>query len=213
MICKPLKQLCGRRAARALAVLVCSTLWLASTALSGSAAIVPLSFAGTVDGDGYTVGGVPALVGSPFTLNVAIDDSAAATGRYPIESISYTLSVGTYTTVTDWTTELVATQNGLAIELVSDPLFDDPDEQFLLNLIGFGPSSIDDPRSWGGPALLTGDVIVRGLGGIASADQLSGGFPYGGTLVLTVIPEPASALLLIVAGMFAALRRLPGRRR
>jgi hypothetical protein len=202
-----------RCAACSLAVLLGFALLLASSTLPASAAIVPLSFAGIVDGGGYTIGGVSAPLGSPFTLNVSIDDSAAATGRYPVESVSYTLSVGTYTTVTNWSTELVATQNGLSIELESDPLFDDPGEHFLLNLMGFGPSSLDDPRTWGGPALLTGDVIVRGLGGFTSADQLSGSFPYEGTLLLTVIPEPTLWLLLVVTGMFAASLRLPGRRR
>jgi len=189
--------------------------WLgASVSLPASrqavAAIVPLSFAGTVDGAGYTVGGVSAPVGSPFTLNVGIDDSAAATGRYAVESVSYTLAVGTYTTVTDWETELVATQIGDAISLVSDPLFSNPDEHFLLNLSGFGPSSIDNPHTWGGPAALRGDIIVRGFGNFMSADQLSGDFPYTLTLRLTVVPEPASAMLLemcVIAIVFYCCRR------
>ena len=161
-----------------------------------SAAIVPLSFAGTVDGIGYKVGGVAAPIGSPFTLDVGIDDSAAATGRYAVESVSYTLAVGTYSTVTDWETELVATQTGDSITLISDPLFTNPSEHFLLNLRDFGPSSFDNPHTWGGPAALSGDIIVRGFGGFTSPNELSGDFPYTGVLRLSVVPEPASIVLL-----------------
>lgn len=62
---------------------------------------VLLSFEGTVDGSGASVGGVPAPLGSTFTLEIEIDDSMAATGMYAINSIGYMLTVGTYTTVTD----------------------------------------------------------------------------------------------------------------
>ena len=127
---------------------------------------VLLSFEGTVDESGAMVGGVLAPSESTFTLEIEIDDSMAATGMYAINSIGCTLTVGTCTTATDWTgiVKLVATQAGAAITLVSDPLSASPDEHFLLNLAGFGTSSFDDPASWGGLSLITGDIIVRGLG-------------------------------------------------
>ena len=163
-----------------------------TTAYAGT---VELSFAGTVDTSGATLDGVVAPVNSPFTLDVSIDDSMAATGRYEIDAISYTLTLGTYNTVTNWSTELVATQTDGTIELESDPSFSGPDEHFLLSLTGFGPSNFDDPLTWDGPAPLSGDIIVRGLGGFDSPDELSGFSPYEGTLILTVIPEPASIVL------------------
>jgi len=162
------------------------------SASAGSSASVTLSFAGTVDLDGgYTIGGVPAPVGSPFTFDLTIAEDSGGTGRYPILSASYTLTVGMYVTVTDWAVEgdLVATQDGSPITLVTDPLFMAPDEHLLIGpLTGFGASDFLDPTSWGGPSEITGDLIVRGLGGIGSEDQLSGFAPYLGTLVLTVTP-------------------------
>lgn len=163
-------------------------------ASAASSAAVTLSFAGTVDlVSGYTIDGVPAPVGSPFTLDVTIAGDSGGTGRYPILAVSYTLTVGTYVTVTDWAAEgdLVATQVGDSISLVTDPQFMSPDEHLVIGpMTGFGESNFLDPGTWGGPSELTGDVIVRGLGGFESDDQLSRSGPYVGTLVLTVVSQP-----------------------
>ena len=170
---------------------------------------VILSFEGAVDNDvGFTIGGVAAPFGSTFTLEIGIDEDSGGTGRYVIESARYTLVVGTYTTVTDWSMfgELVALQVGDSITLATDPAFVDPDEHLLVSLINFGVADFLDPLSWGGPTEISGDVIVRGLGGFASDNQLSGAAPYFGTLVLTVIPGPATIGVLLL-GVLACGRR------
>lgn len=181
------------------------TLWSSAS----FAATISLSFAGAVDRSGATLGGVDAAIDSPFTLCIGIDDSAAATGRYAIDSIGYTLTLGTYTTLTDWSTELVATQEGESIRLTSDPKLSRPGEHFYIDLDGFVPSRFDDPSTWTGPSLLSGDFVVRGIGGDESPDQLSGTFIYQGTLVLTVVPESSSllAMSLGILWCFGACRQ------
>ncbi len=177
-------------------------LWISIFCASpATAQLVTLSFEGTVDDVlGFTIDGNAAPIDSLFTLDVGINTSMSETGVYAVESVSFTLDAlaATYDTTTDWAglgTTLVATQVGNSIELISDPLFSNPDENFLLgNLTGFGPAEFDDPSTWGtDSSSIFGDVIVRGAGGFDSLDQLSGAAPYIGSLNLTVVPEPVIA--------------------
>ncbi len=169
---------------------------------AANAALLDLSFSGQVDGSGAMVGGVSATVGSPFTLDVLIDDANAALGLYTVLGISYTTTVGTYTTVAaSWAKSLLATSVGASISLGQQGGFfeDNPTtEHFGLSLSNFGPSSFDNPLSWTGAAI-TGDIIVRGINGFDSFDQLSGSVPLSGTLAVSVrnaaVPAPATLAL------------------
>jgi hypothetical protein len=178
---------------------------------SANAALFNLSFSGQVDVSGATVGGVAAPLGSPFTLDFVVDDVNAAIGSYGIQNISYTTMVGTYNTISTWG-QMQATQVGPSIDLSSGGFIVNPTtEHFLLNLTNFGGgSSFNNILSWNGVAI-TGDIIVRGVGGFGSLDQLSGIQPFTGTLSVSpaAIPEPGTLALfgLGLAGAGAILRR------
>ena len=171
-----------------------------------SAAPINLSFSGQVDISGASVGGVNAPLGSDFTLDLLIDDALAASGEYAIQGVSYTTTVGTYTTIGSWARPLIATQTGPSISLINTDraLETNGDgEHFSINLTNFGPASFDNPLSWNG-ATGSGDIIVRGLGGFDSPDQLSGLLPYQGTLTASASPAPIpapSAMLLFGTGL------------
>ncbi|MGE0486218.1 MAG: hypothetical protein AB7Q81_18865 [Gammaproteobacteria bacterium] len=177
--------------------------------MSAGAVPINLSFTGQVDSSGATVGGVGAPIGSLFSLDLVIDDANAALGSYAITSVSYTTVVGTYATTTAWN-PLTVTGSGAAMNLTRS--FQSPDEHLLIDLTNFAAGSVfDDPLSWNGAAI-TGDIIVRGVGGFGSPDQLSGISPFSGTLAVTVgstaVAEPVSMALygLGIVG-FAAARR------
>lgn len=177
---------------------------------SASATYLNLSFTGQVDGSGATIGGVAAPIGSLFSLDIVIDPSDVVIGSYTIRGMSYTTTVGAYETISTWVTPLEATQNGPSINLSSGGFEQNPTtEQFLLELTNFGPSFFDDPLSWTG-ASITGDILVRGIGGFDSPDQLSGMAPFSGTLSVSpsIVPVPAS-LLLFSSGLaiLATFRR------
>lgn len=164
---------------------------------SAQATLINLSFDGLVDASGATVGGVAAPTGSAFSLNIVVDDALATSGIYSITDISYTTVVGTYNTIsTSWNKDLVATQAGSSITLGQSGGFfeiNTTTEHFGLSLGNFGVSSFDDIFSWSG-ASIVGDIIVRGVGGFSSADQLSGISPFQGTLSVSTVsdvPEPS----------------------
>ncbi len=159
---------------------------------SVSAASINLSFTGVVDNSGATVGGVAAPIGSSFSLDMVIDDTNAVIGQYVIQSISYTTVNGTYVTIAaSWAKDLLATPVGPSINLTQLGGFFEVNgttEHFGMNLSNFGASSFDNPLSWNGAAI-TGDIIVRGIGGFASPDQLSGISPFTGTLSVSTLPR------------------------
>lgn len=177
---------------------------LTGWAASASAGLIGLSFNGLVDISGAKIGDVDAPIGSPFSLDIVIDDANAALGTYSIFAIGYTTTVGTYNTIApSWSKDLLAIQAGASINLVQQDGFFEVNatsEHFGLNLTNFGPSLFDNPLSWTG-ASITGDIIVRGISGFDSLDQLSGGTVYQGTLSVTVselssVPEPSILMLL-----------------
>ena len=180
--------------------------------LAANATLIDLTFSGQVDGAGFTVGGVDAPDGSPFSLDITIDTANASIGEYAIKNISYTTTVGSYDTVSDWLVPLIATQDGPSISLAQQTIFEvnATTEHFLLNLTNFGPSLFDDPLTWSGTSI-TGDIIVRGIGGFASPDQLSGNHVFTGNLsvALRQVPEPGTLALLSIGflGLGMAGRR------
>jgi hypothetical protein len=175
------------------------------------AATFNLQFTGEVDGDGYTVGGVAAPLGSPFTLDVTLDDAPVDVGDYEITALSYHLTTGSYTTATDWAAigMFTASSNGVNLDLATDPEFQNPDEHLRIDLTGVNGVP-DDPRTWTTGNTITGDIIVRGMGGFSSLDMLSGEFPYQGTLSLSLVPEPSTLVLAVGAlllGMLTSTRQ------
>lgn len=188
---------------------VAATVLVAFT-LPAQAAIVPLSLVGKVDISGATLGGVSAPVGSEFQLDLGIDDSMAASGSYTVTSIGYTLTLGTYTTVAAWAITLKAVGSGAGMTLESVPWFAAPDEQFHLSLTNFDAGALfSDPATWASAgSSLTGDLVVRGVGGFSSDSQLSGVQPYTGTLALKVSEPSVLALVgLGLAGLTLRRRR------
>lgn len=128
-----------------------------------------------------------------------LDDTDAASGIYGISQLGYTTTVGTYNTVTSWT-PLTAIGSVAAMSLSSGGV-QNPDEHLFVNLSNFGlGSSFDNILSWNGAAI-SGDIIVRGIGGFSSLDNLSGGSPFSGTLSVstaTAVPTPATVTLFLM---------------
>lgn len=177
---------------------IAGLLLLAGVSLA-QASIINLSFTGLVDASGAKVGGVNAPIGSSFSLDMSLDDTLAAAGTYGITALSYTTTVGTYSTVSAWT-PLTASGFGAGMSLNSG--FQNPGEHLLVNLNNFGiGSAFNDINSWNG-ASITGDIIVRGIGGFSSADQLSGTNQFTGTLTVSTVSTPAT-LSLLLAGLLA----------
>lgn len=192
-----------------LALAYCTILLLISANTLAYAATFDLQFTGVVDGSGYMVGGVPATIGSEFTLDVTLDDSPGNPDDYEITAVSYQLTTGNYATVTDWAAigMFTASSNGLSLDLLTDPRFQNPDEHLLIDVTGVNGLP-NDPRTWTTGNTITGDIIVRGIGGFSSPDELSGSFSYTGTLSLSVIPEPTSLVLLLFGSIGLGLRRV-----
>ncbi len=157
---------------------------------AANAGIIDISFSGLVDASGAKVDGVDAPVGSAFTLNISIDDSAAATGTYAVTALSFTTVVGSFVASDQWLTPLIATSIGASITLAQSPVGENHlfGESFLLSLTGFGPSAFDDPLTWSGDQI-TGDIFVKGTGA-GSKHHLSGTGAYGGFLSISTPQEP-----------------------
>lgn len=162
---------------------------------SANSAPINFSLNGLVDRNlGFTVGGLAAPIGSAFTLDMTIDDTNAAIGQYAIQAVSYTLTTGTYNTVTPWG-PLTALGTGSGMTLTRS--FQNLGEHLAINLTNFGAGSLfNNPLTWTGSGI-TGDIVVRGFGGFISPDRLSGERPYRRTLTASTapVPEPSTMLL------------------
>jgi hypothetical protein len=163
---------------------------------TANAALLELTLSGNVDGSGASVGGVSAPIGSAFTVNMIIDDANAAVGSYAINSMSYTTTVGTYDTISSWVNPLTVAGSDAAMTMDAPFETNASTEHMLFDLTNFGVGSLfNDALSWNGVAV-TGDIIIRGIGGFGSLDQLSGIQPFAGTLsVSTAVPVPAAVWL------------------
>ncbi len=203
----------GRRSHRNVGATMAMTFTLfLLTAESASAGSISLSFTGTVNGSNAVINHWNAPTGSPLSVDIELDDSASVTGRYPIESLSFTTVLGTYTTESNWTTELVASQAGSSIFLQSDPLLavSGLGEEFLLSLSGFGQSSATDPFSWDGSSPISGSIEILGLTGPQGSNRLDFDTSSSGPLTLeVVVPEPSSLILATsgIVGILLMLRR------
>jgi hypothetical protein len=160
------------------------------------ATIINLSFSGNVDASGARVGGVDAPFDSAFTLDIAIDDALAALGQYAVQTISFTTSVGSHTTLGPWAGSIVADSTGAFSNLSFPGESPGSSQLFFMNVSGAYAGLGNDPTTWSAVGL-TGDFLARGVGG-NSTDHLSGITGYSGQLSLAVlvVPEPSTALLL-----------------
>jgi len=195
--------------------------WIFATVLYFSSAaananLYKLTFDGVVDfSSGFTADGVSAPIGSDFSLDVLIEPDCPGCVTFDVRGVSFSLSSGTYNTISDWQYELTSKPSG---ELVLDYGWEvnATTEQFALDLHNIEFPALYDPLTWSG-SMISGDIMVRGIGGSTSPDQLSAASLYASTLSLTVsqVPVPAAAWLLgsaLVALGATRRRRRPLRR-
>ncbi len=189
-------------------LLLAVTLTGISVAAAARATVYEMTLSGLTDDSGpsFQVGGVPAPLGSAFTMRVAFENAAGTPGVYEILDVGYTLTVGSYDTVTDWATEgdLQTTVTQTGFNLSTTPTVLNPDETLRISL-GFAFGDPNDPLTWPGNPV-TGDIIVHGFGGFLSENQLSGQNSYTRVMSIAVVPEPALATLFL-GGAAGLMRR------
>ena len=182
---------------------------------------VMLDFSGVTEtGSGFQVGGVPASIGTPFTVWVSIDDTNAASGIYPILDVQGSLGGTSFTTSGVWDNEPLHAVQEVGGIFLSNTIFGDATnssgETFLVDLRILGAGVLaTDPTTWFGTGPLgygdsfgESDIFVSSS--ITNVD-ISTYQPYEGTLYLesTVVPLPPALYLFCSAllGLIGISRR------